>query len=139
MPTGSSYVSALSEPAQAILLLAGTLCYALGGLLCLGSAWRRRRNVASEAKKLESHASPPNAEAQKVASIIESLAVCSAWHASMSKVGLAVCVFAQGCPQYAGERLWSMQRRYAQGRKPHQPCQVQTRVRYTIVADETSV
>ena len=41
-------VFAFSQPVQSGLLIVGTLCYCLGGLLCLWGAWRHRR-VASEA------------------------------------------------------------------------------------------
>ena len=43
---------AFSAPVQSGLLIVGTLCYCLGGLLCLWGAWRHRR-VASEAKQME--------------------------------------------------------------------------------------
>ena len=73
---------AFSQPVQSGLLIVGTLCYCLGGLLCLWGAWRRRR-VATEVKQMEANTpSPPNAAAQKVASTIESIAVYSAWHAA---------------------------------------------------------
>ena len=75
-------VFAFSQPVQSGLLIVGTLCYCLGGLLCLWGAWRHRR-VASEAKQVGANTpSPPNAAAQKVASTIESIAVYSAWHAA---------------------------------------------------------
>ena len=71
-----------SQAVQSGLLVVGTLCYFLGGLLCLCGALRRWR-VATEAKPVQANTpSPPNAAAQQVASTIESLAVYSAWHAA---------------------------------------------------------
>ena len=71
-----------SQAVRSGLLIVGTLCYFLGGLLCLCGALRRWR-VATEAKPVQANTpSPPNAAAQQVASTIESLAVYSAWHAA---------------------------------------------------------